>query len=255
MGGIAALIRGITKTAPEIGKVGEAVGNAVKKGTTQAPAGLLSNLASRAPQSAGAPGTKGGLRISDAIGDLASKAKGFGSMPSTAATGAAGAGVSAASAASNLTKPTSTTSQILEAIKSHGTLARGDSPLSSAGSSATGKSESMFSRVGSAVSSAMSAMSPMVAGAEGLAGTAAGAAGAVSEHTNSTSMLGQGVRLAGSIASNAGTAGMAQLNADSSMSTAWKMANIENERQMNDMLVNQAKEETKSIADAARPAT
>lgn len=252
MGGIAALIRGITKTAPEIGKVGEAVGNAVKKGTTQAPAGLLSNLASRAPQSAGAPGTKGGLRISDAIGDLASKAKGFGSMPSTAATGAAGAGVSAASAASNLTKPASTTSQILEAIKSHGTLARGDSPLSSAGSSATGKSESMFSRLGSAVSSAMS---PMVAGAEGLAGAAAGAAGAVSEHTNSTSMLGQGVRLAGSIASNAGTAGMAQLNADSSMSTAWQMANIENARQMNDMLVNQAKEETKSIADAARPAT
>lgn len=252
MGGIAALIRGITKTAPEIGKVGEAVGNAVKKGTTQAPAGLLSNLASRAPQSAGAPGTKGGLRISDAIGDLASKAKGFGSMPSTAATGAAGAGVSAASAASNLTKPASTTSQILEAIKSHGTLARGDSLLSSAGSSATGKSESMFSRLGSAVSSAMS---PMVAGAEGLAGAAAGAAGAVSEHTNSTSMLGQGVRLAGSIASNAGTAGMAQLNADSSMSTAWQMANIENARQMNDMLVNQAKEETKSIADAARPAT
>ena len=252
MGGIAALIRGITKAAPEIGKVGEAVGNAVKKGTTQAPAGLLSNLASRAPQSAGAPGTKGGLRISDAIGDLASKAKGFGSMPSTAATGAAGAGVSAASAASNLTKPTSTTSQILEAIKSHGTLARGDSPLSSAGSSATGKSESMLSRLGSAVSSAMS---PMVAGAEGLAGAAAGAAGAVSEHTNSTSMLGQGVRLAGSIASNAGTAGMAQLNADSSMSTAWQMANIENARQMNDMLVSQAKEETKSIADAARPAT
>ncbi|PCE22516.1 hypothetical protein BWP39_22830 [Paraburkholderia acidicola] len=131
------------------------------------------------------------------------------------------------------------------------TLARGDSPGSSAGS----KSESVFSRFGSAASSAMTAMSPVVAGAEGLAGTVAGAAGAVSQHTNSTSTLGQGGRLAESVMNNNGTAGIAQLGADSGMSTAWKMAKIENDRQTNDMLINQSKEETKSIADAARPAT
>lgn len=191
MAGIAARLFGkVAEAAPELGK---AAANVVRKGVTQVnPAGALNVLASsRAPQPAGSPNGKSGLRISDAFAKMTGTAKDLGSMEGSAATGVAGA-------ESAVSDP-STTSKILNALKgSHGAPATRDSPLSSADSSEAGKSEGMSSHLGSAVSSALTPMSAASAGAKGLGGAVLGVANAVASHVGP----GSAVDTVGQIAEN-----------------------------------------------------